>query len=127
MAFVFFNPNPSNQRVGDCVVRSLSKVLDKEWESAYIELACEGLKYYDMPSSNYVWGMLLRRHGFTQVQVPTLCPSCVTVSEFSEAHPKGTYVLACQNHVVASVDGDYFDSWDSGGEILLYFWQKEES
>lgn len=124
--FVFFNPNPSNLRVGDCVIRAICKATNVEWEKAYIDIACEGLKYYDMPSSNYVWGMYLKNHGFTQHFVPTICPSCTTVRNFTVNHPNGTFVLGCQNHVVTAVDGDFYDSWDSSEEIVLFYWQKEE-
>ena len=33
--------------------------------------------------------------------ISSICPDCVTVAGFAKDHPKGTYVLACQNHVVA--------------------------
>lgn len=126
MAYIFYNPNPKNQRVGDCVIRSLCKALRRPWEDMYIETACEGLKYCDMPSSNYVWGMLLRRYGFRQKAVPAICPDCVTVERFTQEHPEGTYVLACQSHVVTAVDGNYFDTWNSGQEIVYFYWEQEE-
>ena len=40
--------------------------------------------------------------------------------------PKGTYVLGTGNHVVAVVNGDYYDMWDSGDEIPAYVWYKKE-
>ena len=126
MSYIRYNPNPKNQRVGDCTVRALCKALDRDWESMYIELVCEGLKYCDMPSSNYVWGMLLRRYGYVQKMVPSICHNCTTVQEFTKQNPIGTFVLACQNHVVTAKDGNYYDSWDSGEEVVLYFWQKED-
>lgn len=123
MPYVPYNPNPSNQRVGDCVVRAVSKVLGKDWEDTYIGLCAEGLFYHDMPSSDYVWGMYLRKFGFEQKMVPSICPQCTTVAKFAQDHPKGRYVLKAQNHVVALIDGSYFDSWDSGAEVLLFFWE----
>ena len=123
MSYKYFNPNPYNQRVGDCAVRALCKALGKDWEDIYINLCAEGLYYKDMPSANYVWGMLLRKYGFEQTSIPSICPNCVTVDRFADEHPEGRYVLACQNHVVTVVDGDYYDTWDSGNEIVLYFWQ----
>lgn len=36
----------------------------------------------------------------------------------------GIYVLALQGHVVCVIDGVYYDSWDSGREVPLYYWQK---
>ena len=38
--------------------------------------------------------------------------------------PDGTYILAMATHVVAVVDGDWLDTWDSGDETPLYYWQK---
>ena len=127
MAYVFYNPNPNNSRVGDCVIRALSKVLGKDWEDTYISLCAEGLFYKDMPSADYVWGMYLRKFDFVQKMIPSICPACVTVREFAETHKEGRYVVKTQSHVVAVVNGDYFDSWDSGDEIVLYFWEKEAS
>lgn len=123
MAFIPFNNNPYGNKVGDCAVRAVSKALGKSWEDAYSGLCAEGLKYGDMPSSNYVWGMYLRRYGFEQKMIPSICPRCTSVSRFAEDHPDGRFVLACQNHVVAVIDGDYFDSWDSGDEIILYYFE----
>ena len=48
-----------------------------------------------------------------------------TVRDFCEDNPLGTFVLAIHEHVVCVVDGDYYDSWDSGGEIPIYYWTKE--
>jgi len=126
MPFVFYNPNPKNQRVGDCAVRAISKAIGMDWSDAFIGLSAEGLALRDMPSANYVWGMYLEKYGFEEHMISSICPECITVKKFAEDHPKGRYVLACQNHVVAVVDGNYYDTWDSGGEIVLYFFKKEE-
>ena len=125
MPYVFFNNNPKNQRVGDCAVRAISKATGQTWTDAYIGLCSEGLAFRDMPSSNYVWGMYLKKFGFEEHMISSICPDCVTVAGFAKDHPKGTYVLACQNHVVAVDSGSWFDSWDSGSEIVLYFYKKE--
>ena len=126
MAYVFYNPNPKNQRVGDCAVRAVSKAIGKDWTDTYIGLCSEGLALRDMPSSNYVWGMFLRKYGFEEYMLPSVCPECTTVSKFAKEHRKGRYVLACQNHTVCVINGDYFDSWDSGDEVILYYFKKEE-
>lgn len=38
----------------------------------------------------------------------------------------GTYILALSGHVVTVVDGDWYDTWDSGGEIPIYYWVRED-
>jgi hypothetical protein len=125
MPYVFFNNNPKNARVGDCSVRAVSKAIGQSWQDAYIGLCAEGLAYKDMPSANYVWGMYLKKYGFEERMISSICPNCVTVSQFAKDHSNGRYVLACQNHVVTVIDGDYFDTWDSGNEIVLYYYKKE--
>jgi hypothetical protein len=125
MAFVFFNNNPSNLRVGDCAVRAVSKAIGKDWTDTYIGLCSEGLIFKDLPSSNYVWGMYLKKHGFEEYMISNVCPNCMTVAQFAKAHPKGTYVLACQNHVVCVDSGNIYDSWDSSDEVVLYYYKKE--
>ena len=126
MAYKAFNNNPRGQRVGDCAVRAISKALGKDWEDAYISLCSEGLMYGDMPSANYVWGMYLRKYGFEQKMISSICPHCTTVSKFAKDHPTGIYVLACQNHVVCVDSGNWYDSWDSSDEIVLYYFEKQE-
>lgn len=125
MAYVFYNPNPSNKRVGDCAVRAVSKATGQNWPNTYISLCSEGLALRDMPSANYVWGMFLKKFGFEEYMISSVCPECITVAQFAKSHPKGRYVLATQNHVVAVCKGDYYDTWDSGDEIVLYYYKKE--
>ena len=125
--FIEFNPNPVGRRVGDCAVRAIAKALSMGWEAAYIALVINGLQMGDMPSSDVVSGSLLRMHNFRRKAIENDCPMCYTVKEFCEDHPEGVHVLYCGGHVVTAVNGDYYDSWDSGSEVVQYFWYREES
>lgn len=75
-----------------------------------------------MPSSNSVWGAYLYDNGFGRT-IPEQ-HDC-TVAEFAARHPRGTYVLALSGHVVCLIDGDWYDSWRSDNEIVIYVWSKE--
>lgn len=125
MAYIYYNPNPNGNRVGDCVVRAISKAMDCSWETAYISLCAEGMDLRDMPSANYVWGTYLLKNGFTHHLISCDCPMCISVYQFADNFPEGTYVLATDKHVVTVIDRDYFDSWDSGNEIVLSYFYKE--
>ena len=119
----FYNPNPETARVGDCSVRALSKALDQDWEQTYIDICVYGLLCGDMPSANAVWGRYLHDKGFEKHIVPYSCPIC-TVRSFARSHEDGVYVMALNGHVVTIVDGNYYDTWDSGEEVPLYYWRK---
>lgn len=97
MAYVFFNNNPKKQRVGDCVIRAIGKAVGQDWTDAYIGLCSEGLVFKDLPSSNYVWGMYLKKYGFEEHMISSVCPNCMTVSEFLEAitdkNPKDIWMV----------------------------------
>lgn len=124
--FVNYNANPIHKHVGDCTVRAIAKALDQSWEQTYIEMALQGFIACDMPSANAVWGAYLRGKGFKRYMLPDGCPDCFTVADFADEYPKGTYILAMSGHVVCVCDGDWYDIWDSGGELPLYYWLKEE-
>lgn len=121
-----YNANPMKKRVGDCTVRAISKVLDEDWEKTYLGLCIQGFLMCDIPNANKVWGAYLRSKGYKRNIVSNDCPDCYTVRDFCEEHPDGRFVLALSGHVVAVVDGEYYDTWDSGDETPIYYWYKEE-
>lgn len=53
-------------------------------------------------------------------------PEYYTVEDFCIDHPKGTYVLGTGTHVVTVIDSCYYDSWDSGREIIIYYFERQE-
>lgn len=119
-----YNPNPKGARVGDCVIRAVSKALGKDWKDTYLELCLEGLRFCDLPSANHVWGAYLKENGFERFVLPNTCPECYTVRDFCNDFKEGTYILALNGHVICVVDGDYYDSWDSGDEVPIYYWRE---
>ncbi|MBQ0112245.1 MAG: hypothetical protein KBT03_03855 [Bacteroidales bacterium] len=121
--WIFYNPNPKAIRVGDCVIRAISKLTNQSWEETYLDLTTYGLMKCDMPSANAVWGSYLRDKGYVRDAIDNSCPDCYCVADFAREHPRGKYLLAISGHVVAVEDGDWYDSWDSYGELPQYYWK----
>ena len=119
------NPNPLGKQTGDCVVRAIAIATGKSWRDTYRELCKVGEIECDMPSSNFVWGVYLRRRGAKQFLLPESCPSCITVRAFAQRYPEGIYVIGTGDHAVTVMDGNWYDSWNSEGEIPTYFWKVE--
>ena len=76
-----------------------------------------------MPSSDTVWGHFLYRCGFEPFILPESCPECITIEHFTRMFPYGTYIIGTGSHAVAVIDGNYYDSWDSGSEVPTFFWK----
>ena len=125
MAWQYYNPNPSSNLVGDCVIRALSLALNQDWDTTYLGVAMQGYEMDDMPSSNAVWGAYLRHNGFRRYIIPNECPDCYTIADFCKDNPNGLYVLATGTHVVTAINGNYYDTWDSGKELPIYYFVKE--
>lgn len=120
--WVKYNPNPVGRSVGDCSIRALTIALNVDWETAYSLTAKAGFDMGDMPSSDSVWGAVLRQHGYYR----KACEDCGTAESFAWKHPHGIYVLAFGGHVASLKDGCLYDSYDSRNEIVIYFWYKKE-
>lgn len=122
--WIEYNPNPiRNNRVGDCTVRAISKALDQNWETTYAGLTAYGFIRGDMPNANHVWGTYLKSKGFKQYVIEVI-KEFYTVEDFCNDYPFGTFILAIDGHVVCVKDGFYYDTWDSGGEIPIYYWKR---
>jgi hypothetical protein len=126
MAFIFFNPNPAGRRVGDCAIRAISKALNIDWEQAFALVTSAAFAMGDMPSSDSVWGAVLRQNGFYRKTIPDTCPDCYTAEDFCEDNPKGVFVLGFGGHTATVVDGNLYDAWDSSKEIPQFVWYRKE-
>lgn len=122
--YIPYNPNPCGNRVGDCTVRALCKATGKSWDYVHSALCAISNDFCDMPSANHVWGAFLKMNGFKRYLVDDQNKDMYTVRDFCKDNPEGTFILAIDGHVVCTVDGCYYDSWDSGDEIPIYYWKR---
>lgn len=122
--FIYYNANPAKRLVGDCVIRALTVVFNDTWRHIYADLTMMGYFAYDMPNANAIMGEYLTLNGFTYHDIPDTCPECYTIEEFTHDHPYGTFVVATGSHVVAVVNGDYYDTANTGREVPIYYFEK---
>ena len=130
MGWIFKNVNTLKKNTGDCVIRAIATATGETWDKVYRELSEEAFKRAEMPSWNPVWWAYLERRGFKRHIIPDTCPDCYTVKDFCYDHPNGTYIVFIPQteqgvgHVVAVIDGDYYDTFDSGNLTPLVYWQR---
>lgn len=116
--------NPFGLRVGDCVIRAISKALNQSWEKTYVDLCVQGFMMGDLPNSNAIFSAYLRQKGFKRRTIED-CPDCYTVEDFCQDHPNGIYVIGTGSHAVCIENGNIFDAWNSSRENVVYYFEKE--
>lgn len=119
-----FNPNPCGKSVGDCAVRAVAAALNLSWKEAFLLLCDKALELCDLPSSDAVWGAVLRSAGFERYGISNTCPDCYTAADFARDHPRGVFVLAFGGHVATIRHGVLLDSWNSENEIPIYYFRR---
>lgn len=87
--YIYYNPNPNSSasKKNDCVVRAISRVLNKRWTRVYDELSSLGRRLGDWGCYFTVWGPYLRDHGFKKYVIPNYCPDCYTMGRFADGDP----------------------------------------
>ena len=106
--FQYLNVNPNKEKRNDCVTRAISfccglpydKVRKKLFHSAKL-LDCEKLcpTCYSFAIQEALGG------------IPVNCDG-LTVGEFADLHPKGTYLIRINGHLTSIKNGTVFDIWD---------------
>ena len=56
--------------------------------------------------------------GFQQVDGDDM-----TVEEFADAHPKGTYLIRVPNHLTCIIDNSCYDIWNCLDEFITEVWR----
>lgn len=123
----FYEPNILHKKesTGDCVIRALTKALDKEWKEVFDELVPIAREKMVMLNSPECYSAYLEQNGFVKVKIPVIKghkrPTPLT---FTKTHKKGTYFLSLANHVVCSKNGIYYDTWDCHDKCIYTYWEK---
>lgn len=125
--FKYYQPNDKDveNHIGDCVIRSICKALNKEWLEVFDELVEIAREIQAMPNSEHTYHKYLENHGFSwiglKIEKGKKRPK---VKTFYKVAPKGTYLVKVAGHIVTVVDGYYYDTWDSGERSVYGYWTK---
>lgn len=126
--YKYYQPNKKDLRDNhsDCVIRALTKVMNKEWLEVFDDLVPIAREIQAPLNIKEVYEAYLKNNGFKYVGISnkkgTKRP---TVESFAKDHKIGTYYLNVANHCVAVVDGIYYDTWNCGRKSLYGYWVKE--
>ena len=116
-----YNPNPKGKNIGDCTLRAYCAAFNISWEEAF-DIA-SGIAKENASMIQYVAEKVLLEHFECKVsdeynKKTVKAKERITVAEFAETHPYGTYILHIRGHLVTLRNGEYWDSWDSGSKKI---------
>lgn len=130
-----YNANDRGSRVGDCVKRSLSLAFDIPYNEVQKELNAitrdvngTGRKIYDYHDA-IVFSKFIHHRGKKFEKASVIDEYNTPLKIFAEDYPEGTYLILTgdpknasgpQNHMVAVIDGDIYDSWDSTNQLVKW-------
>lgn len=117
MAYRYFNANPFDRHIDDCVIRSLSVLTNKSWNEVYDELT-------DLAGDI---GLMFDRVEFVEKYLDDRynreCHYSMTVGEFAKEFPRGKYAVTMNGHITAIIDGKIIDTFDPSDRIMRCAWK----
>lgn len=117
MEFEYYNANPFNRHISDCVIRSLAVLTNRTWKQVYDELT-------DLAGDI---GLMFDRVEFVEDYLDNKylreCHSSITVGEFAKEHPNGKYAITMPNHITAVINGKIIDTFNPKNRIMRCAWK----
>lgn len=115
--YTYYNANPNNRNISDCVVRSLSVLTDRDWHDVFDELS-------DLAGDV---GLMFDRVEFVEdyldERYPRECHYSKTVEEFAREYPYGKYAVTMNGHITAIINGKIIDTFDPSNRVVRCAWK----
>lgn len=116
-----YNPNPKERNIGDCTLRSYCAAFGISWDKAF-DIASKVAKENSSMIQYVADKVLVEEFNcvvdekYNKKMVKS--KDRIKVNEFALSHPYGTYILHVPKHQVTVINGEYWDSWDSGDKKI---------
>lgn len=117
--YKYYNHNPNNFKLKDCVCRAIStatglcyEAVDNLLEMTAREFECD--KLCVCCYSNLLEDVLCYSR--------TNCNFKKTVEEIAAEHPKNRLIIRVDAHLTTSINGNILDIWDCSDELVDCFW-----
>jgi len=118
--FMPCNMNPSKNHVGDCLFRSLTKIMSISYQQSQKIFLEVWSKHLD----NFDWDLLMNYFyeecGFIKCDTGL---KQQTIVSFVKSHPSGKYLLISHGHASSCINGKIYDTWDPCRRLLTEAYQ----
>jgi hypothetical protein len=118
-----YNAHPKGLKTTDCVVRAIATATDSDYLETRRELnrRKRELGYTSYKNTKFLYEYF---KGYPRlIFKPVKGEPRIKGSDFTEFHPKGTYILKMAGHITACVDGVILDTWDCSYRSVYTAWE----
>lgn len=115
--FRYYNRNPRDRHIEDCVIRSLSLLTGRSWEDVYKELV------HFSSRDGYMTDNVEFVEDYLDDRYPRECHYSKSVGEFAYEHPFGKYIVSMPNHVTSIINGNIIDTFDPSDRVMRCAWK----
>jgi len=136
--FTFENVNPKNKRTGDCVVRAISKAMNKPWHEVIDEMIPYMHKYCSLLNEPTLFTRYLEDQGFRRMKQPRKFDNTKYTGKDFVNYLNDNYYLENRrivanigwHHTTCFVDEDdgrgytCHDIWDPTDKTIGNYWIK---
>lgn len=130
--FHYYNANPRNRITGDCVVRAICTAMERPYEEVYEELYQFSLKCGYILNDKKCYEKYLAAHGWVKMPQPRKADGTkYTGKEWCEKRQRNIFFRVIRtiahiggHHIVAIIQGQVWDIWDSTDGCIGNFWTK---
>jgi len=117
------NAHPKGLKTTDCVVRAIATTTQTDYMETRREL---NRKKRELGYTSYKDTKFLYEYfkGYPRLIFKVIKGEPrIKGSDFTELHPKGTYILKMAGHITACVDGVILDTWDCSYRSVYTAWE----
>ena len=113
----YYNANPMLNNIEDCSIRALSVAENISWDEAYRILSDYARKRGLMLSS------VMSIEQFLDDNYNRVCNYDMTVQDFIEENPYGTYLITMPGHITVVKDGINYDTFSTLKRKMWCAWE----
>lgn len=117
--FKYYNHNPDNLRIKDCVCRAISTATGLRYE-AVNNLLTHTSERYDCDKLCVCCYRRLMEDILCYDRYD--CGFAKTVEQIAEEHPRDKVVIRVDAHLTSSIYGNILDIWDCSDELVDCYW-----
>lgn len=121
MSFSYYNSNPDNLELPDCVIRAIQLAMKMPY-SEVVMLLKQNADYYNCDELCVCCYERLLDYDF---ELPHFASMGLSVEQIVEKFSQSTLLIRMNGHITCAINGTIYDLWDCSKEIATDFWLVE--